>query len=207
MKRIATPPEKTSQPGPGRPRGFVREEALAAALDVFWRQGYEATSLDDLTEAMGISRSSFYACFGSKRGVLLAALEAYSTAAQERLSALSEETPGAALPVMLESIAIPKESANGCMLVNCITELAPHDPDVTEMGRKHLEALEEVFARALSPDDPAASADTARALVSLAIGTLTLGKSGLPPERIRASLDRATSLLLPAQTEAASLAE
>lgn len=186
---------KAKRAGPGRPRGFEKDAALAAALQVFWRQGFEATSLDDLTDAMGISRSSFYACFGSKRGVLLAALEDYARAAQARLKALADGPAEKTLPVMLESIAIPEGSANGCMLVNCITELAPKDPDVAQEGRNHLEELERIFAKVLSPQDPAAEAATARALVSLAIGILTLGKTGLPPEQMRASLERAMLLI------------
>lgn len=195
MQTITRNRRKSTHPRPGRPRSFERDVALAAALEVLWRQGFEATSLDDLTEAMGISRSSFYACFGSKRGVLLAALESYANTAQGRMRALAGRGSDDTIAAMLEAIAIPRDGVNGCMLVNCITELAPHDPDVAALGRRHFEEMERIFAETLAPDDPDGAADTARALVSLAIGTLTLGKSGLPPERIRASLDRASSLI------------
>ncbi len=77
----------------GRPRGFVPEAALQAALIVFWRQGYETTSLDDLTAAMGLSRSSFYAFFGSKHAVLMAAVQSYADEKFATLSAIVASGP------------------------------------------------------------------------------------------------------------------
>ncbi|MEU5553692.1 TetR/AcrR family transcriptional regulator [Micromonospora sp. NPDC047793] len=72
--------EKVQQ---GRPRGFDAEAALQKAMTVFWKQGYEGASLADLTEAMGISRTSMYAAFGNKEQLFHLALQRY------------EEGPGA----------------------------------------------------------------------------------------------------------------
>jgi AcrR family transcriptional regulator len=62
----------------GRPRGFDVDEALDQAVEVFWRQGYEGTTLDDLTSAMGINRPSLYAAFGNKEATFRRAVARYA---------------------------------------------------------------------------------------------------------------------------------
>src|SRR5437870_3161165 len=61
----------------GRPREFDPEQALAAALRVFWQHGYEGASMTELTEAMGITKPSLYACFGNKEALFRKALDLY----------------------------------------------------------------------------------------------------------------------------------
>lgn len=62
----------------GRPRGFCEEDALDAAMRVFWEKGYEGASLDDLTQAMGINRSSLYSSFGDKEKLFGLAIARYT---------------------------------------------------------------------------------------------------------------------------------
>jgi AcrR family transcriptional regulator len=71
----------------GRPREFDVDKALAAALRVFWSKGYEAASLTDLTEAMGITRPSLYAAFGNKEALFRKALDLYE---REKLAYIGE---------------------------------------------------------------------------------------------------------------------
>jgi AcrR family transcriptional regulator len=71
MKLSMCPPAK------GRPREFDVDEALTAALRVFWSRGYEGASLTELTEAMGITRPSLYAAFGNKEALFRKALDLY----------------------------------------------------------------------------------------------------------------------------------
>ena len=71
----------------GRPREFDVDEALAAALRVFWTKGYEGASLSDLTEAMGITRPSLYAAFGNKEALFHKALDLYE---REKLAYVGE---------------------------------------------------------------------------------------------------------------------
>ncbi|MGQ0671589.1 MAG: TetR/AcrR family transcriptional regulator [Hyphomicrobium sp.] len=190
--------DRTAAANPGRPREFDVEVALAAALEVFWRHGYEATSLDDLTSAMQISRSSFYSCFGSKQNALLKAIAHYSDKNFAALKAIAEgePNPGKAVRAMIAGIADAKGGQNGCFLVNCITELAPHDSKVIALGRDHLDRVEGLIARTITRAVPgnARAKARARALLSLAIGATMLRKSGMPAERIEALLAEAEPL-------------
>src|SRR5450432_2916250 len=61
----------------GRPRTFREEDALDAAMRVFWEKGYEGASLDDLTQAMGINRSSLYSSFGDKAALFRRVIDRY----------------------------------------------------------------------------------------------------------------------------------
>jgi AcrR family transcriptional regulator len=77
----------------GRPRAFHEDTALEAAMRVFWDKGYEGTSLDDLTEAMGINRSSLYSAFGDKQSLFEKVLVRYSAGPMAFLSqALAQPT-------------------------------------------------------------------------------------------------------------------
>ena len=67
----------------GRPAHFTRAEAIDAAMNLFWRQGYTATSTSDLADAMSIQRSSFYNSFGDRASVLREALAHYSAQAPD----------------------------------------------------------------------------------------------------------------------------
>jgi AcrR family transcriptional regulator len=62
----------------GRPRSFAKNEALEAAMRLFWEKGYEGSTLADLTEAMGINRSSMYATFGDKQALFRLAIARYA---------------------------------------------------------------------------------------------------------------------------------
>ncbi|MEO0980358.1 MAG: TetR/AcrR family transcriptional regulator [Pseudomonadota bacterium] len=184
-------------PGPGRPRNFDEASALEAALLVFWQKGYEATSLDDLTKAMSLSRSSFYAAFGSKQALFRRALSHYSRNGLQTLKNVADTADGNPVDAMMQALSNPRGGVKGCMLINCITELAPHDEGVAEIGRRHLEKIEEIFADVLDPENPDAARARARALSSLAIGTLALRKAGYPADRIAETLKQA-KVILPA---------
>ena len=194
-------PGKPSPPA-GRPRAFLPEHALQSALDVFWRQGFEATSLDDLTGAMGLSRSSFYGCFGSKRAVFMAALRAY---AEEHFEAISRIASSATQPVAavlailttITSLANSDDGRRGCFFVNSVTELAPHDPALADYSRSHIVRVLRVVSDLLilAGFKPRDARERAGAALALAMGTLTLRKAGMPAAPVKALLKQMHTLL------------
>ncbi|GGF32979.1 TetR family transcriptional regulator [Aliidongia dinghuensis] len=114
-----------------RPREFDEAEALAQARDLFWRQGYEATSLADLLDAMAISKSSFYETFGSKHALFLRALEQYQDERSNEIETHLKRGPTAraAIEALVRGI-VACDAARGCMTCNEAVELAPRDPTV-----------------------------------------------------------------------------
>ncbi len=124
---------ETVQSKAGRPRCFCEEQALEAAMRVFWEKGYEGTSLNDLTEAMGINRPSLYAAFGDKAALFLKAMERYAEGPGGYLkSALAEPKARAVAESLLRgAVAMLGDPHNprGCMSVqaalSCGTEAEP----------------------------------------------------------------------------------
>src|SRR6266446_8126011 len=118
MKTAAAAPAKPR----GRPRSFDREQALERAMQVFWKQGYEATSIHDLTRAMGINPPSLYAAFGDKERLFMEAVERYQEQRRQSVTKVFDEAPTAkeAVHRLLREAASRLACSGhprGCMLV------------------------------------------------------------------------------------------
>jgi TetR/AcrR family transcriptional regulator, transcriptional repressor for nem operon len=137
-----------------RVREFDADEAVRRAMDLFWEQGYEATSLRDLTEALGIGSGSLYAAFGNKDGLFQAALARYQQEqAQPILDAFAAEGDvRAELREVLGGVvamAVSDRRRRGCLVVNSATERIPHDADTAAAVGRILTSIEGAIEDAL----------------------------------------------------------
>jgi AcrR family transcriptional regulator len=113
----------------GRPRSFDRDEALRRAMDLFWRNGFQGTSMGDLTEAMGIGSPSLYAAFGSKEALYREAMALYEACDGKELAQAVAEAPTARAAIeafLMRSVAMftrPGKPA-GCMIVLAVVHAA-----------------------------------------------------------------------------------
>lgn len=192
-----------------RCREFDIDEALDQALNAFWLTGYAATSMSDLLTAMGLSKSSFYECFGSKREVLLAALSRYS-ARELAATRCHFAADGPVAPLLAAWLAhgIAPETQRpsgrcGCLIVNIAVELAPHDAEIEAGVRRHIDALAallaEVLARAQREGTLAAAVDPVGAadlLLNLIAGLQVLAKGGIEAARLTAIAEAHLDCLL-----------
>lgn len=138
----------------GRPREFDVDQALDRALDVFWKRGYEAATLPELTAAMGINRPSLYAAFGNKEGLFRQALNRYVNGPAGYLKrSMEEPTIRKAIEAMLAgaiSVCTDPKHPGGCLVIQgalacgeeaeCLKrELTAIRDSGTELLRKRLE--------------------------------------------------------------------
>ncbi|NOK19995.1 TetR/AcrR family transcriptional regulator [Corallococcus carmarthensis] len=183
-----------------RTKEFDRDEAVRRAMQVFWEQGYEATSTDDLLRAMGIGRQSMYDTFGDKHGLYLEALRAYQAEYSANLMEClrSHPSPLGAIREFLLSIpnGTQKARARGCLSVNATTELAHADAEVATLlktgGAVGHGALERVVKEAQRKGElnPKLDARVAAGFLLSTIGGLRLSaKAGTPPEALRDVVD------------------
>ena len=139
----------------GRPREFDIEQALAAALSVFWTKGYEGASMADLTDAMGITKPSLYAAFGNKEALFTKALDLYE---REKLAYVGEGLKAVTARGVAEHFLrgalemYTGEKCRGCLTVigasACGDEAEGIREQVVERGAKAKQALFERFERA-----------------------------------------------------------
>lgn len=190
-----------------RHKEFDREDVLEKAMQVFWSQGYECTSVQNLVDAMGINRGSIYGTFGDKHALHVAALDRfYNREIGPMLAPL--ERPGSVRVALREIFRTIVERAalrrdrRGWMISNAAVELCPGDAAVGEIVAKGLKRIEGTLRQALVRAKEAGELGPhhepralARYLVNGLNGLAVVTKAIGDPETLRDIVDVTLSVL------------
>ena len=190
-----------------RKKTFTIEFALDKALELFWERGYQNTSMREIAEHLGLSRSSIYATFGDKHTLFVETLRRYG--AECRAPGLSDldsaESPRIALVRVFElAIAGAGETRqrDHCLLINTAMQLMYSDAEVTQVVEGAFLEMEISFRaaieRAARGAEVAGGVDavqTARSLLSLYLGLCVLIRSGARQEVLRAVVHQVETML------------
>ncbi len=137
-----------------RVKAFDEDQAIDAAVDRFWAHGYEATSVRDLADCMGIGGASLYNAYGDKRALFKQSLERYANRSMRARVARMEERhgPAAAIRAFLAEIvdrSVKDRERKGCLLVNSALDVAPHDAELSRIVAGYLGEIRAFFRRNL----------------------------------------------------------
>lgn len=188
-----------------RPRSFNPDEALDLARDVFWRKGFQGTSLDDITAATGLAKPSLYAAFGDKNALFLKVLDRYHERIVANAERVLNDGPSArdAIERWLTGF-IPFCSgirgSRGCLSINTAADGAADQKEVRKKVERFNRKLEELLSNRLRADraqfsrgfDPDSAVHTIMAIYS---GLMVLAKAAPDAARVRATLNQAMKLL------------
>ncbi len=190
----------------GRPREFDEKQALTAAMDVFWRKGFEGASCDELLTAMGINCGSMYAAFGDKQALYDKAFELYcDTVFATGVGML--DGPGTPLENVRKLVQcwgdfMSMPECKGCFIQNTLIEFGTHQDGVAKVARRLLKRLQTMLEtkllQAVETGELAAEADPASLaafLVNTASGLHVMGRAGADEQTIRGTVRCALMLL------------
>lgn len=152
---------------------FDRMDVLEKAKQVFWHKGYNGTSMQDLVDATGLNRSSIYNSFGSKMEMYQDVLKHYMKYGDEIFGAAAEKAEGPLNTIrlifgeLLSSILRDTEG-NGCLAINCTTEMASHDAKLAGLVTHNREQVVQIFKELVEKGQEAGEINTQRKSSDLA---------------------------------------
>lgn len=190
----------------GRTRSFAELDVARSARGVFWRHGYEDTSLPDLEAATGLNRSSIYHSFGSKRGLFDAAVESYlDDVIRPRLAPLgaSDVEPGALETYLrgLRAAMLDEKTAlakNGCLLLNATGSSLGHEAGLKAVVTRYCDDLRAAVASGVAARRPDLAREAADMLTTTVTGLVFASMAVVRVDRAAAAamLDAALAAVL-----------
>lgn len=193
--------------GRGRPRKFDKDEVLQIILKVFWKKGFAATSLDDISSATKLSRPSLYAAYGNKLAMYLLAVETFGQRmATDAVSAVAEGPDlrsglkafyKAALDIYLSK---ENEMALGCLVFTTAVTEAPNEPRITQALQTQLKSFDAALTALISARAPNASVTSIGASSHFAANTLlslaTRARAGTPRAQLTKMSTEAVDIVI-----------
>jgi TetR/AcrR family transcriptional regulator, transcriptional repressor for nem operon len=187
-----------------RHKEFDPDVALGRAMTIFWERGYEATSVQDLVEGMGIGRRSMYDTFGDKHALFMQSLNRYAeTQSRAAAAATAKARDGRdAVRDMLSVVLGPDTRFKGCLLVNSATEVAVHDAEAAHRIGQYLDDARETMLAVVErgqADGSIATRHSPETLTTVLFnawqGLRVAVRAGTDRKRLRKDIDDILSLL------------
>ncbi|MBQ0719503.1 MAG: TetR/AcrR family transcriptional regulator [Gammaproteobacteria bacterium] len=190
-----------------RPPEYNRIEVVNAAMQVFWAEGYESSSIQKLLGAMQLNRGSLYSAFGDKEGLFLEALDLYVEEVTITLKATlwSIDDPLLAIRSFLESVCLIEDESvrsRGCLLFNSISEFAHVNPHLADEAEKRSKPLHALFEKRLSEAQSLGLIDSQKVpkamadyLLTLAVGLRMHAKMNTSRDTLQGIIDVGLSAL------------
>lgn len=183
----------------GRPRSFEHEEVLDQALEIFWRGGYRSTTTRDLENGLGLSQSSIYNAFGSKHGLLLAALTRYEDRITAELLTPLEQAPTGldGIDLFFDALAwwVTHDGKRGCMIINLMAEDAGKDAGITNRTRAYRTRVRDALENALVRDGIAEAGARADLLYGMVLGLNISARGGGLTDEVQRLVSSAHSVV------------
>lgn len=190
----------------GRPKSFNDNEALERAMNLFWRYGYDATSLDALVGAMEIPRQSLYRTFGDKRGLFIRAIELYATRMNQSVTQVLL-ADGLAIDNINQVFQLWHErltstDKQGCMMQNTYSQSILADEDVSALVMTHQKQIPQALEKALKIGQQQGNINksidaraVSRTITSSINGLFALSRTNLPSEFTKDVINTFRSLI------------
>jgi TetR/AcrR family transcriptional regulator, transcriptional repressor for nem operon len=190
-----------------RPREFDVDQALEKAMRVFWAQGFQGSSFDDLMKAARVQKQSLYNAFGDKHELFLKALALYRTQVLSQVQAMlsAEGSPLAAITRFMRYAAEPgrlHDCPPGCLMSNTALELGTSDSDVAREVKLLFRGMEHALSAAVEKGQAAgeitqrfSSNEIGRSLANTINGIRILENTGASPQQVKGIVDMALAAI------------
>jgi len=179
---------------PGRPKGFIPDEALDRAVEMFWEHGYEGVDVDRIARAVNVTKPALYREFGDKSTLLLRAVERYATYGAPRMAAFQAEPDiNKAVTAFCEATVntATGDACGGCMMAAAALGQSERVTEIRSYLAQRLTAAADIFAKRFEQEMKAgrltrtSSANVrARVLVDLLQGLQLRAKAGIAREQL-----------------------